>query len=243
MAKFLNAGAATYHLEDLIRQARARLVLVGPDLKFSGRTKELLEEKQAVDVRVLYGANDLPPDEIHWLRGLPFIRTHFVRNLRAKCYVNEESCLLTSLSLYDFSQVMNHEMGVLISRADDAELYREACDEVARIVRVSEEVRISIDKVDGVSAAPARAEQNGAHAAGKLSTHRLAKKLGVTTQELLDGLQRLGAIEVASGHRQLTAQGMKLGGEFRASSKFGDYFVWPENFELETLAATANGTH
>jgi hypothetical protein len=138
---------------------------------------------------------------------------------------------------------MNHEMGVLISRVDDGELYREACDEVARIVRVSEEVRISIDKVDSASAGPTRAEQNGAHVAGKLSTHRLAKKLGVTTQELLDGLQRLGAIEVASGHRQLTAQGMKLGGEFRASSKFGDYFVWPENFELETLAATANAGH
>ena len=234
MAKFLNAGATTYHLEELIKQARTRLILISPYLKFSGRTKELLEEKHGVDVAIVYGQNDLPPEEINWLRGLAFIRTSFCRNLRAKCYLNEELCIVTSLSLYDFSQVTNNEMGVLISRAEDEELYRDVREEAERIIRISDEVRISVEKVGSVAAGL------GLATAGKVSTSRLAKKLGLKTQELLDGLERLGAIEVAPGGKQLTSQGLKLGGEFRKSARFGDYFVWPENFELREM--TANGT-
>lgn len=235
MAKFLNAAAATYHLEELVTLARTRLVLISPYLKFSGRTKELLGDKSGVDIRIIYGKNDLPPEEINWLRRLDFVRTNFCRNLRARCYLSEQACIMTSLSLFDFSQVTNHEMGVLISRAEDGELYRDAWGEAEQIIRVSEEVRISVDRVDHVAPRPLRADENGG-SAGKLSTYRLAKKLGLKTQELLDGLVRLGAIEVAAGQKQLTARGLKLGGESRSSGRFGDYFVWPENFELAEIA-------
>lgn len=237
MAKFLNSSATAYHLEELIRNARARLVFITPYLRFSGRTKEFLAEQDSLEVRIVYGKNDLQPDEINWLRGLPFVRTHFCRCLAAKFYLNEEQCIVTSLDLYDFGQVTNNEMGVLISRVNDADLYREASEEADRIIRISEEVRITVEKVERVSALAARAEDNRG-TAGKLSTHRLAKKLGLKTQELLDGLQRLGAIEVAAGQKQLTAHGMKLGGEFRTSTRFGDYFIWPENFELSEVAIT-----
>ena len=236
MAKFLNASATAYHLEELIKQARARLILISPELKFSGRTKELLEEKNGIEAAIVYGQNDLPPEEINWLRGLASVRTSFCRNLRAKCYLNEEFCIVTSLSLYDFSQVTNHEMGVLICRADDEELYRDTREEAERIIRTSDEVRISVDKVERVAGGVGRAAANGARP-GKVSTSRLAKKLGLKTQELLDGLERLGAVEFAPGGKRLTPQGLKLGGEFRQSARFGDYFVWPENFELGEVAA------
>jgi hypothetical protein len=55
-------------------------------------------------------------------------------------------CIVTSLNLYEFSQVNNNEMGVLILRADDGELYRDAY-EAQRIIRVSEEVRITLERV------------------------------------------------------------------------------------------------
>lgn len=239
MAKFLNSSATTYHLEELIRNARTQLLLITPCLKFSGRAKELLAEKSGVDVRIVYGRCDLQPDDIGWLRQLAFVRTHFCRSLTAKCYLNEEHAIVTSLDLFDFGQITNNEMGVLISRSTDTELYGEAAEEAQRIVRLSDEVRISVEKVAWTAAvdqAPAKSSPGV-----KMSTHRLAKKLGLKTHELLDGLERLGAIEVAAGQKQLTAQGVKLGGEFRSSARFGDYFVWPENFELSEIAATNGG--
>src|SRR5690606_15342669 len=132
--------------------------------------------------------------EISWLREQTYIRTSFCRNLHAKCYLSEELCIVTSLNLYEFSQVNNNEMGVLIRRADDPELYRDAYEEAQRIIRVSDEVRISLERVasteesadpsgmDGLS----EADGSDAGEGGKLTTSKLARKLGVKTNELLD---------------------------------------------------------
>ena len=50
-----------------------------------------------------------------WLEGLTQIKTSFRRNLHAKCYLNENEALLTSMNLYEFSEKNNDEMGVLVS--------------------------------------------------------------------------------------------------------------------------------
>ena len=44
MAKFLNTSAANYYLEEIIRLAHDRLILMSPLLKLNDRVKELLEE-------------------------------------------------------------------------------------------------------------------------------------------------------------------------------------------------------
>lgn len=102
MAKFLNTSATNYFLEELIKSAKDRLILISPFLKLNDRVKELLEDKNRLklDVRVVYGKNELQPEEINWLRELSFVRTSFCKNLHAKCYLNEESCIITSLNLY-----------------------------------------------------------------------------------------------------------------------------------------------
>lgn len=46
--------------------------------------------------------------------------------------MNETSCIITSLNLYEFSQINNNEMGVYISRDDDSEMYRETYDEAQK---------------------------------------------------------------------------------------------------------------
>ncbi|WED82878.1 topoisomerase DNA-binding C4 zinc finger domain-containing protein [Aeromonas media] len=149
MAKFLNTSATNYFLEELIKDAKERLILISPFLKLNDRIRELLTDKNRlkIDVRIVYGKSELQPEEISWLKELTYIRTSFCKNLHAKCYLNEEMCIIASLNLYEFSQVNNNEMGVLIRRSEDSELYRDAYDEAQRIIRISEEVRISLERV------------------------------------------------------------------------------------------------
>ena len=149
MAKFLNTSATNYFLEELIKDAKERLILISPFLKLNDRIKELLTDKNRlkIDVRIVYGKSELQPEEISWLKELTYIRTSSCKNLHAKCYLNEEMCIVTSLNLYEFSQVNNNEMGVLIQRSEDHDLYRDAYDEAQRIIRVSEEVRITLERV------------------------------------------------------------------------------------------------
>ncbi len=149
MAKFLNTSATNYFLEEMIKDAKDRLILISPFLRLNDRVKELLADKNRlkIDVRIVYGKSELQPEEIGWLNALSYVRTSFCRNLHAKCYMNEELCIVTSLNLYEFSQVNNNEMGVLIRRSEDAELYRDAYEESQRIIRISEEVRITLERV------------------------------------------------------------------------------------------------
>ena len=139
MAKFLTTTGISYRLEEIIKTAEERLVLISPFLRVNERIKELLEDKDRLkmDVRVIYGKNQLQPEENNWLESMASIRTSYCKNLHAKCYLNENEALLTSMNLYEFSQVNNNEMGILISREEEPALYGEVWKEAQRIVRVS----------------------------------------------------------------------------------------------------------
>ncbi len=235
MAKFLNTSAANYYLEEIIRLAHDRLVLMSPSLKLNDRMKELLEDKNRLktDIRLVYGKNELQPDEINWLRSLTFLRTSYCKNLHAKCYLNEQFAIVTSLNLYEFSQVNNNEMGILISREMDGDLFRETSEEAQRILRISDELRMTCEKLNR----PAEEKANPAAEAeaeneGKFSTSKLARSLGLKTHELLDHLVHLGAIEIRDGQKQITELGRRLGGELRVSARFGPYFLWPKALPL-----------
>jgi phosphatidylserine/phosphatidylglycerophosphate/cardiolipin synthase-like enzyme len=231
MAKFLNTSATNYFLEELIKSASDRLILISPYLRINDRIKELLEDKNRLklDVRVVYGKNELQPDEINWLRELAFVRTSYCRNLHAKCYLNEEQCIITSLNLYEFSQVNNNEMGVLISRSEDADLYKDAYEESQRIIRASEEIRMSLEKVSQDQLESTDKPTASKHSDGKLSTSKLGKKLGMKTAELESKLIGAGLLELRDGKQYITDAGKNAGGEFRMSKQFGPYFLWPEN--------------
>ncbi|WP_050418020.1 phospholipase D family protein [Azoarcus sp. CIB] len=237
MAKFLNTSATNYFLEELIKTAKDRLILISPFLKLNDRMKELLADKDRlkIDVRIVYGKSELQPEEINWLKELSYVRTSFCKNLHAKCYLNEELAIITSLNLYEFSQVNNNEMGVLIRRNDDAELYKDTYEEAQRIIRISDEVRITLERVT----TEARADGDGkaeseevAEKADKLTTSKLAQKLGLRTADLLDRLVTGGLLELRDGKHYITAKGKEAGGEFRMSPKFGPYFLWPESVGL-----------
>jgi phosphatidylserine/phosphatidylglycerophosphate/cardiolipin synthase-like enzyme len=225
MAKFLNTTGTNYYLEELIRSANEKLILISPFLQLNERFKELLEDKNRlkIDVRIVYGKVELQPEEITWLRGLSFIRTSFCKNLHAKCYLNEQACIITSMNLYEFSQVNNNEMGILITRQQDGELYKDTYDEVQRIIRISEEFRLTAEKVDR-----SEESENSSRILDKLTTHRLAEKLGIKTGDTFALLHKYGYLEQKNGNPFITEKAKDIGGEFRWS-KNGSYFLWPAN--------------
>lgn len=227
MAKFLNTSATNYFLEELIKNATDRLILISPFLKLNERIKELLADKNRlkIDVRIVYGKSELQPEEINWIKELTFIRTSFCKNLHAKCYLNEELCIVTSLNLYEFSQINNNEMGILIQRSEDTELYRDAYEEAQRIIRISEEVRISMERI--MSETEKKSEEDSSE---KLTSSKIAQKIGMKTGEFIEKAINSGCLESRDGKYYLTAKGKEAGGEFRMSQKFGPYFIWPENF-------------
>ncbi len=150
MAKFLDTPGVSFQLSEIIKNARERLVIISPFLRVNDRIKELLEDKDRlrIDVWVIYGKNELRPEENNWLRSMTSIKTGFLQNLHAKCYMNENEALLTSMNLYEFSQINNNEMGIIVSRDQDPELYQDIKEESMRLVRASEIIRVTVDKIE-----------------------------------------------------------------------------------------------
>jgi hypothetical protein len=65
-------------------------------------------------------------------------------------------------------------------------------------------------------------------APSKLTSSKLAQKLGIKTAELIERFVALGLLELRDGKTFITQKGKEAGGEFRMSPKFGPYFLWPE---------------
>jgi phosphatidylserine/phosphatidylglycerophosphate/cardiolipin synthase-like enzyme len=119
MAKFLNTKKAVSAIEDLIKDAGQTLILISPYLKLSKDFRELLTYRNSKDkiTTVIFGKQELKPDEMKFLEGLRFVILKYKDELHAKCYLNDEKMIITSLNLYDFSMANNKEMGVLIKKA------------------------------------------------------------------------------------------------------------------------------
>ena len=150
MAKFLDTTGVSAQLTEIIKNAKKRLVIISPYLRVNRQIKELLEDKDRmrIDVLVIYGKNELRPEENNWLRSMSWIRTGFLSDLHAKCYMNENEALVTSMNLYEYSQVNNYEMGISVSREEDLKLYEEIEKESERILRACDIITVTVDRVE-----------------------------------------------------------------------------------------------
>lgn len=150
MAKFINTRKAVSEIEDLIKNAGERLILVSPYLKLSKDFKELLTYRNSKDkiTTVIFGKQELNPDEMKFLQGLRFVILKYHEDLHAKCYVNDDRMIITSLNLYEFSMANNKEMGVLIDKNDptDLQLFEDAFKEVDYISETSQKFELNSPK-------------------------------------------------------------------------------------------------
>lgn len=149
MAKFLETAGVSHYLQQLINGANEKLILISPYLKISDRLKQSITDKDImkIDIRLIYGKTEIELSENNWLKSLRSIRTSFCKNLHAKCYLNEKEAIITSMNLYDFSQVNNNEMGIYVTKEEDPLLYSDIYNEAMRLVRASEELNISVTQV------------------------------------------------------------------------------------------------
>ena len=132
MAKYLSRKGIVYHLDKIIEEATEELVLISPYIKADDETKNLLKNKtRATPIYVIYGKEKLNPAEMTFFDSLG-IKPAFLKNLHAKCYLNEKEALLTSMNLHKYSQQNNDEMGILVSRQDDPELYEDIYQQASR---------------------------------------------------------------------------------------------------------------
>ena len=73
-----------------------------------------------------------------WLKGLRNTSIGYIPNLHAKIYLTEGHAIVTSMNLYEYSQVNNEEIGVLLGYREDRRDYKELLFHTMRLLTMSE---------------------------------------------------------------------------------------------------------
>lgn len=189
MAKFINTRKAVSEIEELIKNAGENLYLVSPYLKLSKDFKELLAYRNSKNkvTTVIFGKQELKPDELNFLQGLRFVVLYYHEDLHAKCYANDDKMIITSLNLYEFSMANNKEMGVLIDRNDsaDAQTFADAMAEVDFIMSTSGRYEFTAEKINGSE----RVREQAAHQKAADKPAAAPKKQAVTGYCIRTGVE------------------------------------------------------
>ena len=145
MAEFLTTRGTSHHIENIIMDSKNKLILVSPFLQLSKTLFERLKDasKKGVQIKIIYGKDELKPNEKNSLAELTNVELFFHENLHAKCYFNETKMVITSMNMYQFSENNNREMGILIDAKVESELFNKAVAEAYSIIEHSEVIPLN----------------------------------------------------------------------------------------------------
>lgn len=240
MAKFLVTTGVTYKLEELIKGTEDRLILISPYLQFSKRIKDNIASLNILkrDIRIIYRENKLQVEESNWLESQVGVRTSICSTLHAKCYLNEKEAIVTSMNLYSYSQENNDEMGIYVTKKEDPELYEEISNEAQRLLRISEEIRVSVTKVDR-KVVDKKTEELKKYSTKKKSassklmkTKQLSEKTGISSRKVNSWFIDNKLMYKKNNEWYTTKKGKEQGG-IEKGGYYGQEVLWPE--EISSL--------
>lgn len=139
MAKILTTTGVSACIERIINESTHRITIVCPYVDINERFKDLIaaRDRNGVELWLLYGKRDLSEKTSSWVRTLKNAKQFYLEHLHAKCYSNESEAILTSMNLYAYSEHNNYELGVLVRKAIDSELFSELNKEVDRLIELA----------------------------------------------------------------------------------------------------------
>ena len=96
MSKLVSTIGSSHKIEQVISEAREFIVIVTPYLKI---TKSLLSrlfqaDKRGVKILLIYGKNEISKEQSLKLKSFQNINIYFLKDLHAKCYINEFTGLI-----------------------------------------------------------------------------------------------------------------------------------------------------
>jgi phosphatidylserine/phosphatidylglycerophosphate/cardiolipin synthase-like enzyme len=249
MAKFITTRQITSELAELIKKADDRLYIVSPYLKLAKDFRELLAYRNSnrKDTKIIFGKQELNPEQMTFLQGLRFVYLFFSEDLHAKCYLNDTKMIITSMNLYDFSMINNKEMGILIDKTitEDSQVYDDAWMEIDFIEKASKPFDFVSKATTIATSKPAlketRIEQKEETAnpiipnlskAKFFSATAMSKELGMTSKDLSSKFEKLNWIEKRNEESILTNLGKSKGAQMK-KGQYGDYIAWPETIIKE----------
>lgn len=122
MAKFVTGDDLIQAVDNIIHEAKERLLIVSPFIRLDGYFKDLFSIHKGnpdVEIILVFGKNEydvsrsLQEEDFEFFKSFPNIGIVYVPNLHAKYFSNEKLGVVTSINLLDASFKNNIEYGVV----------------------------------------------------------------------------------------------------------------------------------
>lgn len=174
MAMFLNTTKLNEWIPKLINETKKELVIIVPYIKTSDKMYNHLKEAndRGVETTLVYRENKLTGNEKAKFEALDNLNLMHHPNVHCKCYYNESYLIICSMNLYEYSELNNREMGILLHRkslglvnygGDDETLFKDAVLEITEILNGAELEKKSRETIeDGFEMAIIKTERQKA---------------------------------------------------------------------------------
>jgi len=141
MAEFLDNTGISSALADLIKNSEERLYLISPYIQLTTINKKYIENADGnnLEICVIHRQDaELKHEDKIFLDSLTNVTIYACDDLHAKCYLNENAGIISTMNMYEHSQTSNWEMGVRFSKEEDTKLFNDTLKEITRIVKASQ---------------------------------------------------------------------------------------------------------
>ena len=118
-------------------------------------------------------------------------------------------------------------MGIYVTKLDDPELFDDIHKEANRLIRISEELQVTVERVVEKTPEKPKNIQKDFSSSKYKSTIALSKKLYVSGKDLFEFFEDQGWIERNGKSWALTKEGEEAGGTMK-NGQYGEYVAWPE---------------
>lgn len=121
MSKLIDGSKLNSEIIDLFNNAEKELIIISPYIKLHSRIKDSLKLRKDDDLflTVVYGKNpenkqkSLSKEDMEFFKGFRDVEIRYEERLHAKVFANDDTSILTSMNLYDFSMNNNIEFGIV----------------------------------------------------------------------------------------------------------------------------------
>lgn len=141
MANFLNTIDFVEAIKCILKEAEKEVIMIVPYIKVSPAiwSELVAAEQRGIQILIVYREDSMNTHEKSRLTSLSNITLLYNEHVHAKCYLNENSMIIGSMNLYEYSEQNNREMGVLLDKEnEDGRAYSLALEEVKSIYSTSD---------------------------------------------------------------------------------------------------------
>jgi hypothetical protein len=147
MVQYLNTQAAYAEIENIVNRAENKLVMMAPYIQINRTLLQKIfhaSEHRNIDVSIICHTGDIKPEEMAAINRINRLELFDLPNLHANCIYNEKALIMTSLNLFDYSQINNRDMGALLTYDKDANAFIAAVNETEYMMQLATLVKANM---------------------------------------------------------------------------------------------------